>query len=118
MAINRESIVSYLKNKIEDESILYQKRLNWEIAEIDAKEKWDYFINLYLYKKKFDTNKNNLLVPYLLGIVIDFDINKNPECYFGEFPDIDVDYIGTVRDYLKNEWANWRQMANSIRASF
>lgn len=105
MAINRESIVSYLKNKIEDENILYQKRLNWEIAEIDAKEKWDYFINLYLYKKKFDTNKNNLLVPYLLGIVVDFDINKNPECYFGEFPDIDVDYIGTVRDYLKNEWA-------------
>ena len=48
MAINRESIVSYLKNKIEDENILYQKRLNWEIAEIDAKEKWDYFINLYL----------------------------------------------------------------------
>lgn len=83
----------------------FVKRLSWEIAEIDAKDKWNYFINLVLYKKKFDKNKNNLLLPYLLGIVRDFNIEELPECIYGEFPDIDVDYIGPVRDYLKNDWA-------------
>jgi DNA polymerase III alpha subunit len=36
----------------------------------------------------------------------DFDIEKNPNCVVtGDFPDIDLDYIKVVRDYLKNEWA-------------
>lgn len=105
MEITREKLISYCQKKISDKDKRYNKRLVWEIAEIDAKDKWNYFINFVLYKKKFEKNKNNLLVPFLLGIVPEFDIEKNPECIYGEFPDIDVDYIGPVRDYLKNEWA-------------
>lgn len=105
MEITREKIIAYCKKKIANQDKRYLKRLIWEISEIDAKDKWNYFINLVLYKKKFEKNKNNLLMPYVLGIVPDFNIEKPPECAYGEFPDIDVDYIGPVRDYLKNDWA-------------
>jgi DNA polymerase III alpha subunit len=30
---------------------------------------------------------------------------QKPNCEYGEYPDIDVDYLGIVRDYLKTEWA-------------
>lgn len=105
MEITREKLIAYCQKKISDKDKRFLKRLVWEVAEIDAKDKWNYFINLVLYKKKFDKNKNNLLLPYLLGIVPEFNIDELPDCIYGEFPDIDVDYIGPVRDYLKNDWA-------------
>ena len=84
----------------------YQRRLKWEIEEITAKEKSSYFLDLYNRKIRYPKNQNNLLVCYLLGIVNDFDINKDPNSVFtGDLPDIDIDYIPEVRDYLKNVWA-------------
>jgi len=84
----------------------FKKRFKWESQEIVCKEKQDYFLNLYDKKVFYPKNENNLLVCWLLGITSDFDINREPANVFtGDLPDIDVDYIPMVRDYLKNEWA-------------
>lgn len=87
------------------ENVKYKKRLDWEIKEIKSKEKEYYFIDLFTRKVKYAFNQNNLLVCWLLGIVPDFDIDKNPNCVYGEFPDIDTDYIPLVRNYIKEVWA-------------
>ena len=84
----------------------HKKRLEWEIKEIEIQGKSEYFLNLFKEKKKFPKNENNILVPYILGIVDDFDINKDPKFVQGDMPDIDVDYLSEVRDYLKNKWAS------------
>ena len=84
----------------------YAKRLKWETEEIIAKEKHEYFLDLYDKKVKYPKNQNNLLVCWLLGLVPDHDIEKDPSNVFtGDLPDVDIDYIPMVRDYLKNEWA-------------
>lgn len=89
-----------------DQDCKYVKRLKWEIEEIYAKDKSNYFLDLYQRKVKYPVNQNNLLVCYLLDIVKDFDIERDPNSIFsGDLPDIDVDYIPEVRDYLKNVWA-------------
>ena len=95
-----------LKEKGLFDNPLYQKRFKWEVEEILAKEKHDYFLDLYDRKIKYPHNQNNLLVCWLLGIVPDHDIQKEPANVFtGDLPDVDIDYIPMVRDYLKNEWA-------------
>lgn len=84
----------------------YKKRFKWESEEILAKEKHEYFLDLHNRKIRYSHNQNNLLVCWLLDIVPDFDINKEPANIFtGDLPDVDIDYIPMVRDYLKNEWA-------------
>ena len=84
---------------------LYVKRLKWEIAEIKAQDEAPYFLDLVSRNVKYPRNENNLLTAWLLGLCNDLKIENDPECIYGEFPDIDVDYLKTVRDYLKNEWA-------------
>jgi len=81
----------------------YTRRLRWELAEVEAKNKSDYFLNLI--GKKYASNVNNLLIVYLLKIADDYDIGNEPHCEYGEYPDIDVDYLSEARDYLKHEWA-------------
>jgi DNA polymerase III alpha subunit len=83
----------------------YVKRLNWELAEISAKNKADYFWQMYETKIRYPINQNNLLVCKLLGICHDYDISQEPACEYGEYPDIDSDFTSIIRDYLKNEWA-------------
>jgi DNA polymerase III alpha subunit len=83
----------------------YIKRLKWESEEILAKNLEQYFIDLYSKKVRYPINENNLLVCWLLGIVPDFDIEKEPSCSFGESPDIDIDYIPQIRHYIKEVWA-------------
>lgn len=91
-----------LKGLSEDSK--YKKRFKWETEEIVARQKWDYFLNLYETRTRYPENQNNLLVCWLLGITKDFDISKDPKCEYGDYPDIDVDYLQEVRDYLKTEW--------------
>jgi len=83
----------------------YKKRLKWEIEEILARNKSDYFWNLYSSRTRYPQNQNNLLICWLLGIVPDHNIEQEPKCEYGEYPDIDVDYLPIVRDYLKTVWA-------------
>lgn len=97
-----ESVLS-LKGLDQDER--YRKRFKWEKEEIVSKDKKDYFQNLFDQNIKYKFNQNNLLIAWLLEIVPDFNIDIDPKCDYGEFPDIDVDFIPIVREYLKNTWA-------------
>ena len=83
----------------------YKKRLKWELEEIAARNKAGYFLNLYSNRIRYPQNQNNLLICKLLGIVKDYNIDQEPHCEYGEYPDIDVDYLPIVRDYLKTVWA-------------
>lgn len=83
----------------------YKNRLQLEIKEIEAQMEYEYFFDLCEKQAKFSKNENNLLVVKLLGLADDFNIEDEPEYLMGEFPDIDIDYLPMVRDYLKNEWA-------------
>jgi len=82
----------------------YLSRLKEEILEIKAQNEQEYFLELYENKVRYTSNENNLLIPFLLGIVDNFDINSEPVYTYGDFPDIDIDYIPEVRDYIKNKW--------------
>jgi len=83
----------------------FEKRLKRELIEIEVQDDEQYFLNLVQDKQRFDSNPNNLLVPVLLGICDSVDLGKEPAYRMGDFPDVDVDYLPVVRDYLKNEWA-------------
>lgn len=84
---------------------IYKKRLKEEIKEIKAQNEYGYFVDLADKGNRFSKNENNLLVAYLLGLVEDIDIEKPPGYTYGEYPDLDVDYLFEVREYLKKEWA-------------
>lgn len=83
---------------------IYKERLKKEIQEIDSQAEHDYFLELYDNKAFFSCNENNLFVSYVLGLCNDFDINKEPIWIQGEFPDIDVDYLPIIQDYLRNDF--------------
>jgi DNA polymerase III alpha subunit len=83
----------------------YKERLKLELKEIDAQNEYAYFLSLHQRDIKYPRNENNLLVPYLLNVVEEFDINNDSTYIYGDWPDADVDYLQVVRDYIKNEWA-------------
>jgi DNA polymerase III alpha subunit len=93
----------------------HKDRLKKEIKEIDAQGEHEYLINLHdKFKSQnllFPKNENNMLVSYLLGLADEFDIDTEPLFVQGEFPDIDIDFLKDVRDYLKRTWASqqWGQ---------
>src|SRR3954470_8080637 len=81
-------------NLYKDES--WQKRLEQELKEVYAKNECPYFIKLQqecINKKIRYENENNSIVPYLLNISQEFDISRPPAYDYGEYPDIDIDYI-------------------------
>lgn len=93
----------------------YKERLKKEIKAIDEQAEHEYFLGLHdKFKTEgliFPQNDNNLLVSYLLGLSNEFDIEIEPKYVQGEFPDIDIDYLKDVRDYIKRTWAakQWGQ---------
>jgi DNA polymerase III alpha subunit len=104
--------MDHLKNIIQEKAkycsyythFNFAARLKWELIEIDVQDMSEYFIGMYKNNEKHD-NKNNLLIPVILGICDIVDLDIDPSTKMGEFPDVDVDYLPIVRDYLKNEWA-------------
>ncbi len=82
----------------------YEEQLHDELREIEAQNEYEYFLDIVNKKVKYK-NENNLLVPRLLGIVDDYNPKEKPQYIHGELPDIDIDYLPDVRDYLKNVWA-------------
>lgn len=107
--MSKESFVQVCKDSFQEHGYekdeRYVTRFKWELQEIVLRQEWEYFWDLRQRNVKYPQNENNLLICFLLGIVSDFDVDKPPKCEYGEFPDIDVDYIPAVRDYLKNTWA-------------
>ena len=87
----------------------HKERLQKEIKAVDEQAEHEYFLNLYDSFVQdglaFPENEHNNLIDYVLELAPDFDINKESAYIQGESPDIDIDYIREVRDYLKREWA-------------
>jgi len=102
----RDKLINILFSKMKSKGLLdevYKERLKLELNEIDNQAEHEYFLNLYQKKTKYK-NDNNLFVSYVLGICDDFDINESPKYIQGEYPDIDVDYLPIIQDYLRNEF--------------
>ena len=105
---DRDCLVKLCVNALQAKGfndLKYKERLKQEIKEIDVQSEHEYFLKLYEKGCKFSSNENNLFVAYLLDVVEEFDIDQPPVFIQGEFPDIDIDYLPVVRDYLKNKWA-------------
>lgn len=87
----------------------YKDRLKYELRAVDQQGEHQYYINLYNRFRKenliFPKNEHNLLIAWLLDLAPDFNIDQEPAWVMGELPDVDVDYIKEVRDYMKREWA-------------
>lgn len=105
----------------------YSERLEFEIREITKQAANEYWVKLANSDKKYEVNKNNLVLPYLLGItpvdplssrkdvplqttkydaVVDYiskygslpsDFRRD-----GDQPDIDVDCLPMAREEIKN----------------
>lgn len=82
----------------------YTNRLNEEIKEITKLKEEDYFLELYDAKSKYEKNEHNLLIAHLLSLVDDINLERDPEYTVPEYPDIDVDFLPLVRDYVKEEF--------------
>ena len=87
----------------------YMDRLKKEIKAVDEQAEHEYLLELHDRLKASDMilpyNEHNNLVDWILGIAPDFDIEKESAYAQGEFPDIDIDYLKPVRDWLKGTWA-------------
>lgn len=104
----RESLIELCNTAMEQKGLIDQKhkdRLELEMKEIDIQVEYEYFLDLYNKKATFATNENNLFIAYLLGLTKDVNLDSPPVYVQGEFPDIDLDFLPLVRDYLKNDWA-------------
>ncbi len=108
MLDNLQILKNLVSNKFKEsdffDDLRYKKRLQFELIEIETQNCAEYFLDIQKSGKKYP-NENNLLVPFLLGICDDFDINRMCVTKTNEFPDVDIDFLATVRDYLKNEFA-------------
>ncbi len=105
---SKERLLSLCIQGIRDRKLdgNYKSRLREEFIEVEAKDEYDYFLNLYDKGiRDHPHNDHNLLIPYLLGICSGCDIESEPAYSQGEFPDIDIDYLEPVADYLRNVWA-------------
>jgi DNA polymerase III alpha subunit len=85
----------------------HKNRFKKELKEVDAQGEVDYILDLHDRKVKFAYNEHNQFITHLLVRHVDdaFDIDKEAAWVQGELPDVDIDYIRDVRDYLKKEWA-------------
>lgn len=108
MSENMQTLKDLVEQRFKDtefkDNSKYRKRLNYELIEVETQNCADYFLEIYQSNKKYK-NENNLLIPHLLGICDDFSIDQMPKIKTNEFPDVDIDFLATVRDYLKNEFA-------------
>lgn len=105
--LNKLCLHGLEKKGINDKA--HRDRLIKEIRAIDQQAEHEYLLSLHdkfkNEKLKFPINENNSLVDYLLELTDHFDINKENVYVQGEFPDIDIDYLRDVRDYVKRVWA-------------
>ena len=104
MAIEWDDIVKYAKREADKLGPEYTKRLEFEINEIEKQAASEYYIQLLNDKKKYDTNKNGLVLPFILKITNIDPIKNNVGhviTYEADFPDIDSDFLPHARDSVK-----------------
>jgi hypothetical protein len=108
-------------------SLAYIDRLKFEKKEIEKQGAIAYWVNLYIDKKKFSSNPNHLVLPWLLGMVDDDPIvarttpilNSVKASAVADFrhthgfvppdlikdpdqPDVDIDCLPEARDPIKD----------------
>lgn len=78
-AVTWESLVEQAQDELKNRGLGedYEKRLAFEIAEIDKQGANLYWVNLLADDKKFNKNPNHLLLPWLLGMMVD-EANVDP----------------------------------------
>jgi hypothetical protein len=84
---------------------VYVERFKKELKEIDNQSEYDYFLNMYERKVRFPVNENNLLISHLLDLCPAPNMEVPQLFIYGDFPDIDTDFLPEVRTYLKEQWA-------------
>lgn len=83
----------------------YESRLRMELNEIKSQQsEATYLLKLHDRNVKAQNNEHNSLVPYLLDICEAPDLSKGPAFTEPQYPDIDIDYLPIVRDYLKEKF--------------
>lgn len=87
------------------ESPLHKAFLKAELADLDVQLDHEYFVDQKNKGLRYPRNENNLIIPWLLGIVDDFNVGAESVYHPIEFPDIDVDYLPVIQEYLRNTWA-------------
>lgn len=119
---NFDTIHNYAKKNITkldgDKQDKYHELLELERNEIEKQGAEQYWVDIIRSKKKFCTNKNCLVLPFLLGITnIDpldnqeiiadrfsgkFDVSKDPGAFKDkDMPDIDLDFIPGAKDTIR-----------------
>lgn len=82
----------------------YFKRIKYEHKEIIKQGANEYWLELLNNNKKYDHNKNGLILPFIYGLTdidpIKSNIDHNVE-YQADFPDIDIDFLPNIRDEIK-----------------
>jgi DNA polymerase III alpha subunit len=118
MSLYQEKLEVLCKMKMEEKGFinnpLYEERLAEELKEIKKLDDAVYFVKLFEREIKSTKNEHNALIPYLLGICDNIDIEKGVKYTDPEFPDIDVDFLPDVRSYLKDEWVPKRYGENYV----
>jgi DNA polymerase III alpha subunit len=104
----RDEILQILNKRMQQLGLndpQHVERLDIEKAQLDNQDEWLYFKGLVDSGVRFPYNENNLLIAFLLGLCDDFDISKSHIWIQGEYPDVDVDFLPIIQDYLRNDWA-------------
>lgn len=99
-----QELQSYVKNKAKKLGNNYIKSLNDEIKEIDKQGANQYWVDLYNSNKKFQNNKNGLVIGYLLNLTFIDPIKENINhiiTYQPDFPDVDIDVQPHAREPIK-----------------
>jgi len=95
--VSWEQLVDRARSRITEMGLddRYFKRLDFEITEISrqgANTNWEKYYNS---SKKFDSNPNKLLLPWLLGLLAD---SQDP--YDGDCPSINTTKVSKISEYL------------------
>jgi len=80
----------------------YAKRLQFELTEIEKQGANAYWCNQFNEEKKYQTNDNGLVLPWLLGLTpVDPMLGQHKIERSNDQPDIDVDLLPDARDKIK-----------------
>ncbi len=79
-------------------------QLKNELRDVSSQDLYGYYDKIISKGEKYK-NESNVLIPYLLGICDDYDAKEEAKYDQGEWPDVDVDFLPSIRNYLKEKYS-------------